>query len=664
MAECIDIQAELSAYLDGELTAQERSSLDAHLSTCPECRAMLEELRGVASVMSDLPRVSAPASLMTKVRRDIASEPTLREQTKTAVAFSTIDRGNARPRVHWAPFAFGMAALVLLCLLAFLILPAISHDKVALETTPARSAAAPAVAQDEAPAEKEAALRKIEEIAPSDAKKSDDAIGAALEQNELKKSVAPDAENRRGADKAGAPAAKNDAFLKDRAADAADPRAKDMQAQRKRVEEKLDNAAPVPPAVQAPPPGAVSPRAPAPVATAPEPPAPPAPTATRRRDLQPRDPEARALRSEAMEKQKSSAPERKNAGAAFGNGLDADKNVAIVEEKAEKSAGTAAPKPEAKPFADADNDGKRANLPPQKPAEYKVGANKPVDALKLAEAGQQGGQKAGEELARERQQEQAKSQTIGAPRDGAATGGLAAKGEAKDSKADANALNRAEQNGQPAQNLAGGGRGGGVTGKAEPAPKTPMAAAKALVLQQNQAAETKVVRVHAKDLQRAIGDLKKIVEANGGRWEDVAMEAEGKAKEAEGGKPSVNARREAASAQPSSYVAVTSADKSDALLAQLNAYDKSRRQLDAGNAPAFGADEARKEAAGDRDLADKPALAKKAAKKELSEEDRPVAKPLAPAKAAPGAPTAAASAPEPVNAGETRIQIRIEIIAE
>ena len=39
----------LSEYLDGELDAQERLALEAHLSGCAECRVTLEELRGVVA---------------------------------------------------------------------------------------------------------------------------------------------------------------------------------------------------------------------------------------------------------------------------------------------------------------------------------------------------------------------------------------------------------------------------------------------------------------------------------------------------------------------------------------------------------------------------------------------------------------------------------------
>ncbi len=39
----------LSEYVDGELAAGERSALEAHLATCADCRATLEELRRVVT---------------------------------------------------------------------------------------------------------------------------------------------------------------------------------------------------------------------------------------------------------------------------------------------------------------------------------------------------------------------------------------------------------------------------------------------------------------------------------------------------------------------------------------------------------------------------------------------------------------------------------------
>ena len=47
------IDEQLSAYLDGELSEQERQQVEAHLKTCPSCRADYEQLRRVAELASE-----------------------------------------------------------------------------------------------------------------------------------------------------------------------------------------------------------------------------------------------------------------------------------------------------------------------------------------------------------------------------------------------------------------------------------------------------------------------------------------------------------------------------------------------------------------------------------------------------------------------------------
>lgn len=50
----------LSAYLDNEVSAEEREAIEAHLSACAECRRELDELRWTVSLMAQLPEVREP----------------------------------------------------------------------------------------------------------------------------------------------------------------------------------------------------------------------------------------------------------------------------------------------------------------------------------------------------------------------------------------------------------------------------------------------------------------------------------------------------------------------------------------------------------------------------------------------------------------------------
>ncbi len=61
----------LSALLDGELTAEERASLEGELTSSPELQHELAELQRVSSAVKNLPQIPAPASLHTAVMAEI-----------------------------------------------------------------------------------------------------------------------------------------------------------------------------------------------------------------------------------------------------------------------------------------------------------------------------------------------------------------------------------------------------------------------------------------------------------------------------------------------------------------------------------------------------------------------------------------------------------------
>jgi anti-sigma factor RsiW len=52
--------AEVHAYHDGELDAERRLAMDAHLAVCAECRALLAELEGLSAMLAEAPLSEMP----------------------------------------------------------------------------------------------------------------------------------------------------------------------------------------------------------------------------------------------------------------------------------------------------------------------------------------------------------------------------------------------------------------------------------------------------------------------------------------------------------------------------------------------------------------------------------------------------------------------------
>jgi anti-sigma factor (TIGR02949 family) len=63
---CAEVQARLSAWLDGELAAEERREVAGHLEVCPECRRELALLKRLDEALGSL-EAPAPARLPERV---------------------------------------------------------------------------------------------------------------------------------------------------------------------------------------------------------------------------------------------------------------------------------------------------------------------------------------------------------------------------------------------------------------------------------------------------------------------------------------------------------------------------------------------------------------------------------------------------------------------
>ena len=91
---------QLSAYIDGELDATERTALEAHLPSCAECRSTLDALRATITDLASLP------------------EPVPSEQDSWALR-SAIARGRAPVKQwHRAAWAAGAVAATLIAVVA------------------------------------------------------------------------------------------------------------------------------------------------------------------------------------------------------------------------------------------------------------------------------------------------------------------------------------------------------------------------------------------------------------------------------------------------------------------------------------------------------------------------------------------------------------------
>lgn len=62
-ADCTATRKLASDYLGNDLSAQKRSSVQAHLEKCGPCRAFVETLATTIGVLSRLPKAAPPASL-------------------------------------------------------------------------------------------------------------------------------------------------------------------------------------------------------------------------------------------------------------------------------------------------------------------------------------------------------------------------------------------------------------------------------------------------------------------------------------------------------------------------------------------------------------------------------------------------------------------------
>lgn len=129
MSGCESYEPRVSALLDGALEEPERRELEAHLASCPACRAYLEDLKTIQTAIRELD-VPAPAGFAGRVMDKIQSEPQPAKRAKT-IRLS-----------HWRRWAAAAACCALVLAGLWTLRPGASSDPAPINL-PSGGAAAP-----------------------------------------------------------------------------------------------------------------------------------------------------------------------------------------------------------------------------------------------------------------------------------------------------------------------------------------------------------------------------------------------------------------------------------------------------------------------------------------------------------------------------------------
>jgi hypothetical protein len=71
---CKDIEDRLAAYQEGAITPEEKTLVEAHLSTCAKCSSVLADLKKTDDLLKDLPEVELPPWFTQKVMAQVREE--------------------------------------------------------------------------------------------------------------------------------------------------------------------------------------------------------------------------------------------------------------------------------------------------------------------------------------------------------------------------------------------------------------------------------------------------------------------------------------------------------------------------------------------------------------------------------------------------------------
>lgn len=107
---CPEFEILLADYVDGNIRAEEKLALEAHLASCAECKELASDAAGAVAFMERASTIDAPPELVTRILFEVTSGPS-RAQVKpswTRRIFGKWLEPILQPR-----YAMGMAMTVL-----------------------------------------------------------------------------------------------------------------------------------------------------------------------------------------------------------------------------------------------------------------------------------------------------------------------------------------------------------------------------------------------------------------------------------------------------------------------------------------------------------------------------------------------------------------------
>ena len=72
--DCKHIWRELSNYLDGEISAEMRAEVEAHVAQCQHCAALLDSAHNVVVLIADERRIELPIGFHARLRERLEKE--------------------------------------------------------------------------------------------------------------------------------------------------------------------------------------------------------------------------------------------------------------------------------------------------------------------------------------------------------------------------------------------------------------------------------------------------------------------------------------------------------------------------------------------------------------------------------------------------------------